>query len=403
MKFDPQHIRKQFPLWSQEHNSDLIYLDSAATTQKPTVMIDAVRDFYAYNSANVGRGIYNLAEQATESYENARKEVARFIGASSQELLFTSGTTDGINCVASWVSGWLKPADEIVVTELEHHSNLVPWQQISQKIGAILRYIPVDDDGILQYEQLDTIITNKTKFVAIAHVSNAIGVHNNLDLIIQHARAAGAYVLVDAAQSVPHQSIDVRHIDCDFLAFSAHKMLGPTGIGALYVRKELQDSIMPSRFGGGMVFEVSKDRVQWVKGPQKFEAGTPPIAQAIGFGAAIRFLESINYVDLERHEASLCAKLIDFLEQKNNVRIIGSKKELKMRGHLVSFVIDRLHAHDVAAYLNQKNICVRAGHHCAQPLAQRLQYNASIRVSFYCYNTFNDVDRLCEALNKIIQ
>lgn len=402
MKFDPNRIRTNFPVWDQEQDPAFVYLDNAATTQKPTAMVNAVRNFYIYNSANVGRGLYNLAEQATVAYEAARKEVAQFIGASPKELLFTFGTTDGINSVASWVSGWLKPTDEIVISELEHHSNLVPWQQVAQKIGARVRYIPVDDDGMLQYEQLDAIITDKTKFVSISHVSNAIGVHNNLDLIIQRARSVGAYVLIDAAQSVPHQPINVRRLDCDFLAFSAHKMLGPTGIGALYVREELQDSLIPSRFGGGMVFEVSMNGATWVNGPQKFEAGTPPIVQAIGFGAAVQFLRSINFDDLKQHEASLCARFIDFLEQKKGVRILGPKKELKKKGHLVSFVINNVHAHDVAAYLNQKNICVRAGHHCAQPLADRLGYDASIRVSFYCYNRVEDVDRLCEVLDTLI-
>jgi cysteine desulfurase / selenocysteine lyase len=405
MNKDFKVLRADFPILSQQINGyPLIYGDSASTSQKPQQVIDALVDFYTTSNANVFRGIHTLAERATQQYEDARKKVANFIGARTDEIVFTRGCTSGINFIAAtWGNEHINQGDEIVITELEHHSNLVPWQQLVQRKGAVLKYISVLPDGTLDFSSLDTIITKKTKLVSVIDVSNAVGTHNDIATIITHARAVGARVLIDAAQSVAHQKTDVKKIQCDFLVFSGHKLLGPTGIGVLFIKKEIQDQVSPYEFGGGMVENVTLSHATWARAPHKFEAGTPSIAQAIGLGAAIDYIQQhINFDDLQRHEAQLCTRLIEGLERIKRVRILGPVSELKQKGHLVSFLIDDIHAHDVAAFLDSKGIAVRAAHHCAQPFAHKLGYDASVRVSFYAYNTLDEVDSIVRAIQEMV-
>lgn len=397
-------LRNDFPFLSQQHDGKpIIYFDNAATTQKPQAVIDAITHYYSYQNAPIHRSVYAAAETVTALYEQARAAIAQFINAQPKEIIFTKGTTEGINAVATaWAMRTIKAGDEIVVTELEHHSNLVPWQQVCKATGASLRFIPIHDDGTLQLEQIDQIITKKTKLVAVSHVSNALGSHTDIALIIEKAHAQGALCLIDAAQSAPHQTIDVRALKPDFLVFGGHKMLAPTGIGILYIAAHLHDQIEPYQFGGGMVFNVEKYTATWLKSPQKFEAGTPPIAQAIAFGAAIEYLiKNVSFEWLVGHEAALCARLIDGLSAIKKVRVLGPLHDLKQKGHLVSFVIDGIHAHDVATYLGSNGVYMRAGHYCAQPLADRLGLDASVRASFYCYNLLEEIDQLIILIEKL--
>src|SRR3990172_12131808 len=399
-------LRADFPILSQKINGyPLVPCDNASTTHKPQSVIDAVVQFYTTTNANIYRGIHLFAEQATQLYENARKKVADFIGAHASEIVFTRGCTAGINfVVATWGDMHIKAGDEIVMTELEHHANLLPWQRLAQKKGAVLKFIPIFPDGSLDLSQLDSIITNKTKMVSVIHVSNAVGTHVDIATIIARAQAVGACVLIDAAQSVPHQKIDVHQLGCDFLVFSGHKILGPTGIGVLYIKKELQAELPPYEVGGGMVEDVNCEHATWRSAPHKFEAGTPPIAQAIGLGVAIDYLRTnVDFDEIMNYETQLCARLIDGLSAIVQVRILGPIAELKQKGHMVSFLVDGFHSHDVAAFLDSRGISVRAGHHCAQPFAKKLGYDASVRVSFYFYNTFEDVDRIVAAVQELVQ
>lgn len=400
---NPGKIRLDFPFFKTANNKTLCYFDNASTTQKPQSVINALVHFYTHTNANIGRSIYALGEQATTLYEKARATLQQFIGArDASEIIFTRGATEGINFIAhAWALQHLKIDDVIVLTKLEHHANLLPWQWVAQQTGAILKFIPVNPDGTLDYTITETLITDKTKLVATTHISNAIGTEVNITPLIKRAREVGAFVLIDASQSVPHQRINVAKLDADFLVFSGHKMLGPTGIGILYIKKSIHHLIEPYHRGGGMVFNAGFHEALWLKAPQKFEAGTPAIAQAIGLAAAAIYLEKINFNALATHETTLCARLIDGLTALRRVRILGPVDQLRTHGHLVSFVIDGIHAHDVAAYLDHKGICVRAGHHCAQPLAGTLNYIASVRVSFYLYNTRAEVDYLLEVLTEL--
>ncbi|MCX5922628.1 MAG: cysteine desulfurase [Candidatus Dependentiae bacterium] len=400
-----KNIRNDFPILKQKMNGHpLIYFDNASTSQKPQAVLDALMNFYTTTNANIHRGIYTIGEQATQAYEDARVKVARFINAQDpSEIVFTSGTTESINLVAStWGVCDLEEGDEILITELEHHSNMVPWQLLAYKQSAKLKFIPVLPDGRLDTKTLSKLITSRTKIVSLSHVSNALGVHNGIQDIITAAHAVDAMVMIDAAQSVPHQPIDVQAMNCDFLAFSGHKMLAPTGIGVLYIKKDLHDFMSPYQVGGGMVQEVDFKEATWRSMPQKLEAGTPPIAQAIGLGAAIDYLQSsVDWAALRAHEAALCTQLIDGLSTIPSIKLLGPLDELKKVGHMVSFTVDGMHPHDVAAYLNNYGICVRAGHHCAQPLAKKLGIEASVRVSFYCYNTVAEVKYFIEVMKKI--
>ncbi len=327
---------KDFPFFN--FHKDLIYFDSAATSQKPQSVINALSDFYARYNAPIKRGLYTVAEEATERFEQARQTIADFINAQSDEIIFTSGATEGINFIAATWGRALKEGDEIVLTEVVHHSNLIPWQECAKRTGAVLKFIPVTHDGLLDLSNLDSIITNKTKLVTFLDVSNAIGTHLPVKLLVSRARAVGAKVLIDACQSAPHQKIDVKAYDCDFLVFSGHKMLGPTGIGVLFIKKAIQPEVPPYQFGGGMVFDASYQSCRFLEPPQSYEAGTPPIVQAIGLAAAVDYLKTVDYSWLKAHEAALCARTIEGLKLLPGIRILGPQEQLKQEGHLVSFV-----------------------------------------------------------------
>lgn len=391
------NLKKQFPLLMRESVS---YLDSASTTQKPQQVLDAIQHAYTTYNANPGRGVYTLAEEATKQYENARSTVAQFIGAKSNEVIFTSNATAGINLIAQgWARQHLKPGDEILLTELEHHSNLLPWQRVAKETGAQLKFIPIFPDGSLDMSTLDSLITERTKLIACTHSSNAIGTPVEVKAIIARAQQVGARTLIDACQTVPHQKIDVATMGCDFLVFSGHKLLGPTGIGVLYIKESMQDDVEPLSLGGGQPFQVDWHQYTLRTGPHKFEAGTPPFIQAMGLAAAIKYLQDhITFDVLREHEAALCARLIDGLSMMKKVTLLGPVEQLKMGGHLVTFVVDGMHPHDVAAYLDSQGIAVRAGHFCAQPLFKKLGYDGAVRASFYCYTQLSDIDHLLHAL-----
>ncbi len=400
-----KQLRKDFPILSEKVDENaLIYFDNAATVHKPRLVIDALVHFYTKTNANVYRGIYSFAEYATHLYDTARENVAQFIGAHKEEIVFTSGTTEGINFVAStWGESFISAGDEIVITELEHHANLLPWQQLAARKGARLKCIPVMSDGMLDVSSLDSIITQRTKIVACVHVSNAVGTHVNVDFITARARQVGALVLLDAAQSVAHQKIDVKRLGCDFLVFSGHKLMAPTGVGVLFIKKDLHEAIPPYQFGGGMVENAEFLHARWKKAPHKFEAGTPPIAQAVGLGAAINYYQkNIFFDDLIVHEASLCQQLVVGLSSMPKVLLLGPLSQLKQNGHMVSFLVKGFHSHDVAAFLSSKGIAVRAGHHCAQPFAHKLGYDASVRVSFYFYNTQEEVEFFIACMRELV-
>lgn len=398
-----KQYKKDFPIFE---GRDLVYCDSAATTHKPQVVIDRVADFYAHHNAPVHRGIYALAEEATEMYEHVRSLLAAYLGAEdANEIVFTHGTTESINTVAfGWGRANLKPGDEIVISEQEHHANLVPWQLLSKEKKLILRFIPMLSDGTIDYAAIPKMLSEKTKLLAITAGSNVIGVATDLEKVMPHARKVGARVLIDAAQMAPRMRYNVQELGCDFLVLSGHKMLGPTGVGALYVKKDLHDSFEPMIVGGSMVLSVDLKESRWRPMPNKLEAGTPAIAQVIGLGAALEYLmDEVDFAWLEKHEAMLSRRLIEGLERYEDVRILGPVEQMKTHGHLVSFSIKGFHAHDVAAYLDTFGIAVRAGHHCAQPLHTKLDVPNSVRASFYLYNTEDDIVRLLEAMDNLFR
>jgi cysteine desulfurase/selenocysteine lyase len=397
---DPQRLRRDFPILSTSiHDGQpLVYLDNAATTQRPRQVIQALVDTYERHYANVHRGIHWLSDQSTDLYEEAREKVRRFINAGQlDEVIFTTGATSAINTVArSWGDANVREGDEIVLTVMEHHSNLVPWQQLAQRTGCVLRYVPITDDGLLMLDEFDRLLTPRTRLVAVASVSNVLGTINPILEIVDRAHAAGARVLVDAAQSVPHLPTDVQALGVDFLAFSGHKMLGPSGVGVLYGRKELLDAMPPFLGGGSMIRRVALDHFEPADLPAKFEAGTPPIVSAIGLGAAIEYLETIGLEKIHAYEQILTRHAHELLEQLGGIRLLGPP--LAHKAGIVSFTVDGVHAHDVAQILDRRGIAVRAGHHCTMPLHKRLGINASSRASFYFYNTLAEVDKLAEAL-----
>ena len=401
-----KQIRGDFSFFSRK--DPYVFLDSAATTQKPRQVIDRMSQFYAYGMAPVFRATYHAAEQATELYENTRAAVAQFINAQPNEIVFTSGTTDSINVVAtSWAREHIVAGDEILITQLEHSSNVLVWQALVHEKKAKLVIVPITPDGELDMHAFAYLLSKKTKLVAVTHVSNAIGTHVDIAQIIKQAHAIGARVLLDAAQSVPHQRVDFKKLDVDFLAFSGHKMCGPTGIGVLFVRQELHDQLIPYRYGGGMVRELAIDGTsKWEPMPRLLEAGTPPIAQVIGLAAAIDYLTSaVNFDELVKYEAQLTAYAIEELKKIDRVRIIGPLEQLKKNGHLVSFVVDGVHAHDVAAFLDaqQPSVAVRAGQQCAQLVHAALQIPASVRLSFYLYTTIEEIDTCVKHIKKLVQ
>jgi cysteine desulfurase/selenocysteine lyase len=399
--FDPVKIRQQFPIFGKKiKDKELIYLDSAATTQKPISVIEAVNEFYRYQYANVHRGAYTLSDEATYKYEEARLKVARFINAEMTEsVIFTRNATEGINLVASsWGRSNLNTGDEILLTIMEHHSNLIPWQIIAKEKGAKLKFIGLTPDGRLDLSNITTLISDRTKFVSLVHISNSLGTINPVEEIIKIAHQNNIPVLIDATQSVPHMSVDVQKLDCDFLVFSGHKMCGPTGIGVLYGKSDLLDNMPPYMGGGEMINEVQLEWSDYRNLPWKFEAGTPHIAGAIGLAAAVDFLKSLGLADIQSHEQSLVRYAVEGLQNIDDVQIYGPMKE---RGGLVAFNIKGIHPHDVSTILDQDGIAIRAGHHCTQPVMRWLDVAATVRVSFYVYNLKSDIDMLLAGIKKV--
>ncbi|NNU90301.1 cysteine desulfurase [Anoxybacillus sp. CHMUD] len=394
-----KELRQLFPILDQQVNGKpLVYLDSAATSQKPLPVIEAIDNYYRQYNSNVHRGVHTLGTKATDAYEGAREKVRRFIGAAStEEIIFTRGTTTAINLVAaSYGRANVREGDEIVITYMEHHSNIIPWQQVAKQTGATLKYIPLQPDGTIRLEDVEQTVTPNTKIVAVMHVSNVLGTINPVKEIAQIAHKHGAVMVVDGAQSTPHMKVDVQDIDCDFYAFSGHKMCGPTGIGVLYGKKRLLEQMEPVEFGGEMIDFVGLYESTWKELPWKFEGGTPIIAGAIGLGAAIDFLEQVGLDHITEHEHRLAQYALEQLATIDGLTIYGPKA----RAGLVTFNIDGVHPHDVATVLDAEGIAVRAGHHCAQPLMKWLNVTATARASFYLYNTEEEIDALVSALKK---
>jgi cysteine desulfurase / selenocysteine lyase len=397
-----QEIRKQFPILDQEVNGHpLVYLDSAATSQKPIAVIEAINDYYRKHNSNVHRGVHTLGTRATDGYEGAREKVRKFINATStEEVIFTRGTTTSINTIAaSYGRVNVEEGDEIVISHMEHHSNIIPWQQLAKEKGATLKYVPLQEDGTISIEDVRETVTPQTKIVSIMMVSNVLGTMNPIKEIAKVAHEKGAIMVVDGAQAAPHMKIDVADLDCDFFAFSGHKMAGPTGIGVLYGKKALLEAMEPVEFGGEMIDFVGLYESTWKELPWKFEGGTPIIAGAIGLGAAIDFLEQISLDEIEKHEHKLAAYALEKMSEVEGLTVFGPNDPSKRAG-LVTFNIDDVHPHDVATVLDAEGIAVRAGHHCAQPLMKWLKVSATARASFYLYNTEEDIDKLVAGLVK---
>ncbi|MDT2837737.1 cysteine desulfurase [Enterococcus durans] len=395
-----EKIRQDFPILFQEVNDEpLVYLDNAATTQKPKAVLDELTDYYEHENANVHRGVHTLAERATHSYEAAREKVRSFINASeTAEVLFTRGTTTSLNWVArSFGEQFIHEGDEILISYMEHHSNVIPWQQLAKKTGASLKYIELTEEGFLDMEKAKELISSNTKIVSIAHVSNVLGVINPVEELAQMIHEQGGILVVDGAQSTPHMAIDVQQIDCDFFAFSGHKMCGPTGIGVLYGKRKWLEQMEPVEFGGEMIDFVELYDSTWKELPWKFEAGTPNIAGAIALGHAIDYLEAIGMENIHHYEEELVAYVLPKLQQIEGLTIYGPQDPAKRTG-VIAFNLDGLHPHDVATALDMEGVAVRAGHHCAQPLLKYLQVAATARASFYFYNTKQDADRLVDAI-----
>ncbi|MED4402969.1 cysteine desulfurase [Metabacillus fastidiosus] len=396
---DIHDIRKQFPILDQQVNGhDLVYLDSAASSQKPLPVIEALTKYYREYNSNVHRGVHTLGTKATDGYEGAREKVKRFINAkSTEEVIFTRGATTSLNVVAqSFGGGHLQEGDEIVITYMEHHANIIPWQQVTKSTGAVLKYIPLQEDGTISLEDVRATVTSNTKVVSVMHVSNVLGTVNPIKEIAKIAHENGAVMVVDGAQSAPHLKVDVQDLDCDFFAFSSHKMCGPTGIGVLYGKKELLEKMEPVETGGEMIDFVGLYESTWKELPWKFEAGTPIIAGAIGLGAAIDFLEDIGLDNILDHEHKLANYALERMSEIEGLTIYGPKE----RAGVVTFNIDDVHPHDVATVLDSEGIAVRAGHHCAQPLMKWLNVSATARASFYLYNTEEEIDKLVAGILK---
>ena len=402
MTFDAHAIAKDFPILDRtiRDGKRLVYLDSGATSQKPNVVIDAESDFYRLHNAAVHRGAHQLAEEATDAYEGAREIVATFLNASVDEIVFTKNATESLNLI-SYAMGnaapgnrfHLKAGDSIVVTEMEHHANLIPWQQLAARTGATLKWFTVTDDGRLDLSQINSVIDEKTKVVALTHQSNVLGTINPLEAITNRAHEVGAVVVLDACQSVPHMKTDVKKLDIDFLAFSGHKAVGPTGIGVFWGRAELLAELPPFLTGGSMIENVTMESATWAPAPKKFEAGVPNMAQAVGLGAALTYLTGIGMDNIHKHEISLTKYLLEGLSAVTDLRIIGPKTT-ELRGGVVSFTLGDIHPHDLGQYLDSQGIAVRTGHHCAWPLTRKLGVPATTRASVYLYNTTDDLDAL---------
>jgi len=393
-------LRKLFPILHQEVNGrPLVYLDSAATSQKPQSVIDAIKKYYQYANSNVHRGVHTLGTRATDAYEGARERVARFLGAAHpEEIVFTKGTTAALNLVAtSYARANLREGDEIVISVMEHHANLIPWQQAARATGAVLKYVPLSEDGTISVEALRQTVTDRTKIVSLAYVSNVLGTVNPVKEAADIAHAHGAIMVVDGAQSTPHLKVNVQELGCDFYAFSSHKMCGPTGIGALYGKKELLNRMEPVEYGGEMIEVVDLYEATWKEAPWRFEGGTPHIAGAAGLAAAINFLEEIGMDAIAEHDRRLTAYALERLSEVEGVTIYGPREG---RMGAVTFNLDEVHPHDVATVLDAEGVAIRAGHHCCQPLMRWLKVTATARASFYLYNTEEDIDQLVKALIK---
>jgi cysteine desulfurase/selenocysteine lyase len=398
MAFDAEAIRAEFPILRRQVNGKpLVYLDSAASAQKPRAVIEAMSLAMENSYANVHRGLHTLANETTDAYEAARKSVAGFIGAQATEIVFTKGGTEAINLVAAGLGASLKPGDEIVVSEMEHHANIVPWHFLRERCGAVLRVAPVTDDGRLDIEGFQALLNPRTKVVALTHMSNVLGTVNPVAELIGMAHAAGALVLLDGCQAIVHQAVDVKALDVDFYAFSGHKLYGPTGIGVLYGKAERLAALPPYQGGGEMIGSVSFEEITYADPPHRFEAGTPPILEAIGLGAAIRWLTGLDRAAVADHEHSLYAHVRERLAGANWLRVIG---EAPGKGAILSFTIDGAHAHDVAQILDKYGVAVRAGTHCAEPLMRRFGVTSSARASFALYNTHDEADAFVDALTK---
>ncbi|MDP9305934.1 MAG: cysteine desulfurase [Thermoproteota archaeon] len=395
-------LRNDFPIFKKKINGkDLVYLDNASTTQKPYSVINSITDFYSNYNSNIHRAVYQLAEEATELYEQSRKKIANFINVRPEEIIFTRNTTESINLIAhSWARSNLKKDDVIAITEIEHHSNIVPWQILCQEIGTRLEYVGIDESGFLDIEYLIELISSrKVKLVSISHMSNVLGTIVPIERIVKTAHQYDIPVIVDGAQSVPHMPVDVKKLDCDFLVFSAHKMLGPTGVGVLYAKKELLEKMKPFMAGGDMIKEVFKFHTNYNEVPYKFEAGTPNIADVVGFGAAVEYLEKIGMENIRKHEIYLTEYALESMQSLKYITIYGPM-DSKFRGGVISFNIADIHPHDLATIMNDHGIAIRSGHHCAQVLMQRLDVPATSRASFYIYNTKEEIDKFVNAIKE---
>lgn len=399
--FDFATIKKDFPIF--KNHKELVYLDSAATSQKPQVVIDQISQFYSQANANVHRGIYSLSEQATEAYDQARQQVASFIGAqSSRELIFTKGSTDGLNLVAqSYGLAQLKAGDKILVSDFEHHSNFLPWQRVCQQTGAVLEILQSEADGIISQQEWQAKLSHKTKIVAIAHASNVMGTINDIQAIAKMVHQVGAILVVDGAQAVPHLPIDVQALDCDVYAFSGHKMLAPMGIGALYIREEILATLAPYQLGGGMIESVTIADTVFTTYPEKFEAGTPNVAGALALAVATKYLQQIGLVTIREHEVRLSQYLLDGLARIKGVELLGAALASARTG-LVSFHVAGVHAHDLSDFLSHQGLALRAGFHCAQPLHESRHVGATLRASYYLYNNQTDLEFLLSNLQEAI-
>jgi len=402
-RLDRTALRAQFPALAQEVGGHpLVYLDNAATSQKPQYVLDALTAYYEHDNANVHRGIHELSRRATVAFEDARVKLAKFIGAAdSAELVWTRGTTEAINLVASsWGMDTLGEGDEILLSSLEHHSNIVPWQLVARRTGARIRYIEMDEQGRLILDDLPELLTDRTRMVAVSHISNALGTVNPIREIAEQAKKVGALMLVDGAQAVPHRRVDVQELGCDFYAFSGHKMCGPTGSGGLWGRRSLLESMPPYQGGGEMIRTVGREESTWAEIPHKFEAGTPNIAGAIALGAAADFLDEVGFDRIAEHERELLSYALERLDDLGGIRVYGPT-DLDERSGVISFTMGDAHPHDISTILDSRGIAIRAGHHCAQLVMQHFGISATARASFYLYNSTDDVDRLIEGLASV--
>lgn len=389
--------KSEFPIFK---NRKLTYLDSASTSQKPKVVLDAMKNVYENSNANVHRALYDLGSESTELYESSRELVAKFINAnSSKEIIFTSGATASINLLAYSIGSQLKEDDEVLISHMEHHANIVPWQQLVKRTGIKLKYLPLTDSGEIDLSKSSELITAKTKIVSITHMSNVLGTINPIKEIAKLTKMIGAVFIVDGAQSVSHMPVNVQDLECDFLVFSGHKMLGPTGVGVLWGKFELLNDLDPFLSGGEMIEKVTLEESTWNEVPYKFEAGTPNYVQAIGLGAAVKFLSKIGMENIHKYEKELTSYAVEKLQSIPNLNIHGSPKN---RGSVISFNIENIHPQDLAQFLNEDNICIRVGHHCAQPLLETLNETSTARASFYIYNDFSDIDKLVDSIKSTI-